>query len=47
MPHFKDQDPINEEHIGSMKHLIAGLFKTLLQFAFILVNTECVMMRSG
>ena len=47
MPHFKDQDPINEEHIGSMKHLIAGLFKTLLQFAFILVKMECVMMRSG
>ena len=27
--------------------MMAGLFKTLLQFAFILVNTECVMMRSG
>ena len=47
MPHFKDKDPINEEHIGSMKHVIGVLFKTLLQFAFILVKMECVMMRSG
>ena len=27
--------------------MMAGLFKTLLQFAFILVKMECVMMSSG